>query len=189
MQSFRGTIERMFAHLKKWEILQGGQIDSILRREKELDVAMALHNLNLRDRLNLMAAIPKRAKHAAGSHILTLDIPPKVTIPKAVKETDAKFPPHVKKFINDLTTMGPTLHKIAVGMKPFDIFSDRNWKRGENLFLGGNVVQIAVEEEDLGIWRVRFNVGASRKYTTYKCFARLNKDAGVLQSACECKAG
>src|SRR3990167_10063375 len=150
---------------------------------------MALHNLNLRDRLKLMGIIPKRAKCAAGSHIMTWEIPPKMAIPKAVKETDANFPLHVKEFIDGLTFMGPTLHKIAVAIKPFDIFSDTNLKRGENLFLGGNVVQIAVQEEQLGIWRVRFNVGASRKFTTYKCYARLNKDAGVLASVCECKAG
>lgn len=166
-----------------------GQLDSILRREKELDVAMALHNLNLHDRLKLMGTIPKRAKSAAGSQILAWEIPPKMAIPKAVKVTDANFPLHVKEFIDGLTFMGPTLHKIAVAIKPFDIFSDRNLKYGENLFLGGNVVQIAVQEEHLGIWRVRFNVGASKKFTTYKCYARLNKDAGVLASVCECKAG
>ncbi len=87
-----------------------------------------------------------------------------------------------------MTSIGPAFHKIAVAIKPFDIFSDRTLKRGENLFLGGNVIQIAVEEENLGVWRVRFNVGASRKFTTYKCYSRLNKDAGVLSCVCECKA-
>ncbi len=38
-------MERMFARLKKWEILSGGLVDSIDTKEMELDCAMALQNL------------------------------------------------------------------------------------------------------------------------------------------------
>ena len=189
VQSIRGTIERMFAHLKKFDILHGGSVDSIVNKEMELDIAMCLHNLTLRVRLNLLESISARPSYVPGAHIFTSNLQPKDPTPKAVKETDAKFPKHVKDFIEGLSSIGPTLKNIVLGVNQFDYFTERTMKRGENLFLGGNVVQIAVEKEDLDVWRIRFNVGASRKYVTYKCYARLNKDSGVLASICECKAG
>jgi hypothetical protein len=70
VQSFRGLIERMFAHLKKWEVLHGGSIEAISTKEMEVDVAMALANLNLRARLGLLDSIPARAKFALGAHII-----------------------------------------------------------------------------------------------------------------------
>lgn len=179
----------MFSHLKKWEILHGGSVDSIKTKEKELDVAMALHNLNLRARLDLLRAIPTRAKYPPGCQIITSDLEPKISIPKFLKPTDAKFPSHLTAFIAALSSIGPTLHKIVIAARQFDIFSDRTKKRGENLFLGGCVLQISVEKEDLDVWRVRFLVGASRKHCIYRCYARLNQDSGILSSICECMAG
>ena len=69
------------------------------------------------------------------------------------------------------------------------IFTPRLLKRGENLFLGGNVLQYMVQEEELGIWRVRISVGASMKTPIYKCYARLNANEGVVSQICECKNG
>lgn len=189
MQSFRGLVERMFNVLKKWEVLHGGSVESIETKEKEMDVAMALTNLNLRSRLNLLDGIPKRAKFPLGSHIITSDVAPNVPIPKFIKPNDAKFPAHLKPFLADLTNLSPTLRKIVLGVNGFDIFTGRTVQRGENLFLGGNVLHIAVEQEGLDVWRVRFRVGASRKQNVYQCFARINSVNGVLDAACECVAG
>ncbi len=49
-------MERMFARLKKWEILSGGLVDSIDTKEMELDCAMALQNLIERFKLGLGAS-------------------------------------------------------------------------------------------------------------------------------------
>lgn len=179
----------MFAQLKKWQVLQGGSSREIEMKEKELDTAMALHNLNLRVDLKLLGSIRAPPKHAAGSHIITSDEPPSTGIPWSVKPSDAKFPAHLKRFMSALPSLGPTLRKIVLGIPPCDFFTPRGQKRGENLFVGGSVLQIVVEEEPLGVWRTCFVVGASRKHWVYRCYARLNKDMGVLTAMCECKAG
>lgn len=189
VQSYRGLIERMFARLKKWEVLSGGTLDSIDLMEMELDVAMALQNLNELDRLGLMDRIPARVQFAPLSHIVTRDVEPSLKIPKAVNVGDRNFPPHLRQFHAALPAIVPTLLKIVGGVPPFLIFSPRVLKRGENLFLGGNVLQIRAEEEGLGVWRVCFRVGASMKLNVYNCYARLRGNEGVLASCCECKNG
>ena len=68
VQSYRGLIERMFARLKKWEILSGGSVNSIATKEKELDCAMALQNLIERVRLDIVDGIPARAPFAPNAH-------------------------------------------------------------------------------------------------------------------------
>lgn len=73
MQSHRGIIERRFAHLKMFEILQGGSCDSIEIKEKELDAAMALCNLQNYQREKRMQNIPERPPFVEHSHIITKD--------------------------------------------------------------------------------------------------------------------
>ena len=189
VQSHRGLVERMFARLKKWEVLSGGSVESIEIKEMELDAAMALQNLNELVRLNFMHLIPDRPQFAPGSHIITRDLEPSLKIPKSVSVADAKFPQHLREFHGALSTIGPKLRKIIQAVPGNVIFTTRTLKRSENLFLGGNVLQIQAEEEGLGVWRVGFRVGASMKAVIYHCYARLRADEGVLHSCCECKNG
>lgn len=189
MQSHRGLIERMFARLKKWGILSGGSVDSVDTLELELDAAMALQNLNDMDRLGLLHLIPDRPPFAPSSHIITRDLEPNLKIPKAVNVGDRGFPQHLVRFQQALRGMAPSLLKIVNRDGNFNIFSPRVLKRGENLFLGGNVLQVRAELEDLDVWRVCFRVGASMKLPIYCCYARLRANEGVLASCCECKNG
>jgi hypothetical protein len=70
-----------------------------------------------------------------------------------------------------------------------DIFTTRVLQRGKNLFLAGNVVQIAAEHEGLDVWRLRGSAGASKKQPVYQCYARISAAQGVIDSICECKSG
>ena len=189
VQSYRGLIERMFARLKKWGILSGGAVDSIDRKEIELDCAMALQNLIERFRLDIVAGIPARAPFAPDSHIITPDLEPSMKIPRGYPLNSEKVPIHVRKFHGALSTIVPKLEQILSAAGNERIFTPRLAKRGNNLFLGGNVLQYMVEEEDLGVWRVRISVGASMKTPIYKCYARLDANVGVLRQICECKNG
>ena len=157
--------------------------------EQVLDVAMSLCNLNLRVRLDLLGGIVARPRHAPGSHIITPHLEPNLKIPKALKVSDDKFPAHLRAFAAAMAALGPTIHKIIVRVGNFDIFSNRVHKRGENLFLAGNVVQVTVEAEPLGIWRVCFKVWASFKRVLYLSYARLSAVEGVKDCICECKNG
>jgi hypothetical protein len=179
----------MFAHLKKWEVLHGGSVEAISTKEMEVDVAMALANLNTRARLGLLDSIPARAKFALGAHIITSDVEPKVSIPKPIKVTDAKFPLHLKAFHDALPSLGPTLRKLAIAVQGYDIFSTRTLQRANNLFLGGGVLQLAVQSLPVDAWRIRWVVGASMKANKYTGFADFSQMGGLLQSVCECHAG
>jgi hypothetical protein len=110
-------------------------------------------------------------------------------IPKAIKVSDAKFPNHLRAFAAAMAVLGPTIRKIVLGVGNFNIFSTRVDKRGQNLFLAGNVVQVTVEVEALDIWRVRFKVWASFKRVAYLCYVRLSAVEGVKDCICECKNG
>ena len=179
----------MFAHLKKWEVLHGGSVDAISTKEMEVDVAMALTNLNTRARLGLLESIPARAKFALGAHIITSDVEPKVSIPKPINVTDAKFPAHLRAFHDCLASLGPKLCKLAVAAQGYDIFTVRTLQRSKNLFLGGAVLQLAVQSLPADAWRIRWLVGASMKAHRYMGFADFSQMGGLLQSVCECHAG
>ncbi len=175
--------------MKKWEILSGGSVDSINTKEKELDCAMALQNLIERHRLNIVDDIPARAPYAPNAHIITPDLEPSMKIPKSVPLNSKKMPKHVLKFNGALTRIVPKLEQVLVKKGDDSLFQPRLLKRTENLFLGGNVLQFMVQEEALGIWRVRISVGASMKTPVYKCYARLDANEGVVDQICECKNG
>ena len=164
-------------------------MDSIAMKETELDVAMALDQLNQLDRLGMLQTIVVRPKFAPGSHILQHDLDPNMKIPKPMKVSDRKFPVHLRDFHHALTEIVPTIRKHVVGVGQWDIFTTRVLKRSENLFMAGNVVQIAVEYLDLGVWRLQGSVGASMKQPVYQCYAEVNAAQGVINSVCECKSG
>jgi hypothetical protein len=189
VQSYRGLIERMFARLKKWEVLFGALVESIDTKEMELDCAMALQNLIELFRLKLQDSIPARAPFSANAHIITRNLDPILKIPPVVALDSAKMPPHVVAFHGAMSTMYPTIRKKALGLPGAVIFPPRLLKRGENLFKSGNVVQFMVQDEGLGVWRIRFSVAASMKFPVYKCYAILNAEHGVQKSFCECKNG
>jgi hypothetical protein len=69
-----------------------------------------------------------------------------------LKVSDHKFPVHLRNFHRALTEIIPTIRKHIIGVGQWDIFTTCVLKRSENLFMAGNVVQIAVEYLDLGVW-------------------------------------
>ena len=189
VQSHRGLIERMFARLKKWDVLFDGNVDSIETMEMELDSAMALQNLLEMDRLDLLGLIPERARFAPGSHIITPDLEPKMKIPKSVVIGSPKVPQHIRDFHGAMAQIAPKLKQIILRLPNVNVCTPRVSVRGEGKFLGGNVLQVMVEPRELEQWWVRFSVGASMKTPTYRCYAILNANVGLADQVCECKNG
>jgi hypothetical protein len=189
VQSHRGLVERMFARLKKWQILIGGAIDSIDFLEMEMDAAMALQNLNERFRLDIVDGIPDRAPCPPGAHIITRDLDPNMEIGKSMTLENARFPSHWKTFMSEMTSVIPDIDKILSADDHYYIFSKRVRKRGENLFLGGNVAQISCKIMENDVYRVQARVYASMKAVCYTTFVDLQKGDGVLRAVCACKNG
>lgn len=189
MQSYRGLVERIIRCLKEFGISQGGTIDSIEKLEMEVDIVCELHNLKVRTREKLLKKIPKKGKFEVNAHIITPDLDPPLKIPRSVPLDSPKVPSHVTRFREELSSIVPKLERILKGDDPDCPFSGRVLARGNNLFEGCNVLQVAVQDEDDGLYTVRFHVGASMKNPVYKCFVQIKKDVGVVQQVCECKQG
>jgi hypothetical protein len=182
-------VERRFASLKKWLVLQGGIVESIITAEMECDAAMALDNLMLRMLENLQNDIPARALFAPDAHIITRSVPPPLKIPKAVDWKAAAFPAHLKAFREALTVVVPRVSKAIQVNGPQALFSNRIVKRAENLRAGGNVLQVSVQDAGGGSWWVRMTVGASMKDHVYNCWVHLTVGAGITATMGSCKNG
>ena len=187
MQTHRGIVERCFPKLKKWQILQGGNIESIDKFEMELDSCMALQNLIERHRLGLMEGIPARAPFVAYSHIITKDVEPNMSIPKSITQDNAKFPPHWKEVMRLMTSVMPDIKKILKGGSEIDIFSKRVLKRGDNLHSGGHCVQISSQVLQNDVIRYGAWTYATMKPPCYQTFFDVQKGVGVIRSVCTCK--
>ena len=153
VQSHRGLIERIFAKVKKWLVLSGGRVDSIDRKDGELDCAMALQNLIEMKRLGMLGIIPARGKFSVNAHIITRDLEPKMSIPKSLPLGSPKMPAHVVQFREALTSINPIVKRQVLSIAGNVIFTERLSKRGENLFKEGNVLQFMVQHEGLDVWR------------------------------------
>lgn len=189
MQSHRGMVERRFAALKKWQVLQGGIVESIATSEMECDSAMALDNLMLRFLENLLGDIPLRAPLAPDAHIITRKHPPPLKIPATVDWKADDFPVHLKAFHEALTVLVPQIAGTIQFNGPAALFSNRIVKRAQNLCAGGNVLQVSVQDIGEGSWWVRMTVGASMKDHVYQCWAHLTVGVGITATVGSCKNG
>jgi hypothetical protein len=130
VQSYRGLIERMFARLKKWEVLFCALVESVDTKELELDCAMALQNLIELFRLKQQESIPARVPFSKGAHIITPDLDPQLKIPPTVALNSPKVPPHIVKFHSDMSTMFPAIRRKAFALPGHVLFPPRLLKRG-----------------------------------------------------------
>jgi len=179
----------MFAFLKMFQILQGGHCDSIVTKEMELDVAMALQNLLTRERFDIMDGIPARAPFAPHAHIITRTEENVVKLPTKKDLADKGIPLHLKEFRRDITSHAGEILKALSSGGADQMFSTRNEKRGDNLFNGGNVLQVGAHCVGEREWVVRFNVGAHMKAFSYNCYLKMTVGSNIFASTCECVGG
>ncbi len=62
-------------------------------------------------------------------------------------------------------------------------------KRGENLYNGAYVLQLQVQHEGLGVWTVKYLVGASYSHETHSGYVEMTRDNAVVRSICDCFSG
>jgi len=179
----------MFKFLKTNEVLCGGNVESIVIKEKELDVAMALCNLNERVRQGLMKDIPARAPFAPQSHIITPHLEPPSLFPRSIGMDDANFPPHLMLFHSALTSTVSQLEGQLGDDAGAVSFSTRVRARGKNLLDGGNVLQVAAQHVGGAEWWVLGIVAASMKVHRYNCYVKIISGVGVDAMVCACKGG
>ena len=186
MQRHRGTIERSFASLKKFHILQGCKAQNIRNKEEVLDCAVALHNLNVYVREKRLDTISLRPPHQPLAHIITKDLELPQLYPKAANK---KLPSHLKEFQTALFSIKEDLAKVMERGNEKQKWSNRVIQRGENLWKAGNVLQIQVKNVDADLWWVKMHVGATMRSTSYVSLLEFTKHSNIFRCMCDCTNG
>jgi hypothetical protein len=179
----------MIRELKLFCILFGGDCTSVAQREKELNCAMALHNLIILDRADRLGSIPRGAPCAPDAHIITPAESPIPSIPTQKDINSADFPSHLNDFRNGLSVHTNQIKLWLNDASQEQIFSNRVVQRAKNLVNGANVLQIAVHKRMDDVWIVCGNVGASMKGVCYVSYMEIVIHSNIFKSTCECTAG
>jgi hypothetical protein len=192
VQSTRVVVEQAFADLKRAKVMTGNKIRTASQFGALLDCVIALHNFEVLRKANPNFELPPRRGAIPGEHIFTPLVPS--------NEVDLKIPAdapnlslvdyrHIKQFKDLLPSAARAMRQATeLGGKEC-VFYPTVGKRGQNLHKGAYVLQLRVQEEVLGVWTVRYLVGASYSYETHTGIFKMSPDDAVISSACDCFAG
>ena len=161
-------------------------------REDELDCVIALHNLRVLLKFNPDFDIPERRHALPREHVFSpqkpanevdLKIPPPI---RPAQERDIK---HIRDFISFLPSTVPAVKKALETGGDDSVFFPTVGKRGTNLYNGAYVLQLRVQQEEMGVWTVKFVVGASYSYELHTGYFQMTQDNAVAAQICECYSG
>lgn len=192
VQSYRAVVEQTFADLKRWKALEGNKVSSVADQEKVLDAISALHNLDVLYKRDPFYQIPRRRNPVEGEHIfgpLERDFDAMLKIPRPARVSDEEASPHVIAFKNWLPTAVPAVRRAIDRTSPDCAFYPTVLKRGLNLYQGAYVLQLQVQDEGLGMWTVKYVVGASYSYETHVGYFQMTQDNAAANHICDCYAG
>lgn len=157
-----------------------------------LDCAIGLHNLRVLFKANPDFDLPPRRAAIPGEYIFKPLVP--------TNEVDLKIPAdppnlrrkeyhHIKSFKEFLPSAARAMRNATEVHGKECVFFPTVGKRGENLHKGAYVLQLRVQEEELGVWTVKYIVGASYSYETHVGYFQMSRDNAVISSICDCYAG
>lgn len=157
--------------------------------EKVLHCVLALHNLKQLMKLDANFTIPVRRAVVSGEHIFTQKAELNLSIPKAMTPATRAKVPHIFNFQEMLKSAhGAISQALQTGGRD-SVFTPTVGERGKNLYKGAYCLQLRVQEEDLGVWCVKFTVGASYSYQTHIGYFRLSQDDAAISYICDCYSG
>ena len=192
VQSTRATVEQTFADLKKAKVLDGNKVKSVALLGKVVDCVLGLHNFRVLRKVSPLFDIPLRRAALRDEHIFQ----PLV----AEKDVDLKIPAdapnlalpkyaHIRRFKEFLTSAVRAIREAIKRGGKEGVFFPTVRKRGKNLYRGAYVLQLRLQEEELGVWTVKYLVGASYSYETHTGYFRISVDTAVIESICDCFSG
>ena len=192
VQSTRALVEQTIADLKLFKIMGGNKIKSVSDFEATLDCVIALRNLKVLRKLNPKFDMPERRAAMSQEHVFH----PRVS----EKDVDLKIPAdapdllrpeyqHIRDFKDFLPSAIPMVKKALEKGGDDCVFFPTVLKRGKNLYNGAYVLQLRVQPELLGVWTVKFLVGASYSYETHTGYFQISRDNGCIHSICDCFSG
>ena len=192
VQSVRAVVEQTIADLKLAKVMEGNKIKTVSKFEKVLDCVIGLHNLRVLLKANPQFDIPPRRAAIQGEHIFKPLVPENevdLKIPADAPDLSLKTYRHLSKFKDFLPSAAKAIGNALELHGKEGIFYPTVRKRGENLFKGAYVLQLKVQEELLGVWTVKYLVGASYSYETHTGYFKMSRDNAVMSSICDCFSG
>ena len=192
VQSVRAVVEQTIADLKLAKIMMWNKISTVADFEKLLDCVIALHNLRVLLKVNPQFDIPSRRAAIPGEHIFKPLVPEKdvdLKIPADAPNLALPENRHIKSFKDFLPSAAGAMRNALELHGKEGIFYPTVRKRGENLYNGAYVLQLSVQEELLGVWTVKYLVGASYSYETHTGYFQMSRDNAAINSICDCFSG
>jgi hypothetical protein len=124
---------------------------------------MALSNLRLYLLLKRLDSVPHRAPHPPNAHIITSDQVENLPVPREVTLQAPNFPTHLRLFKEGLSARVREIQAALDFNGDGAKFSNRIIQRGKKLHVGGNVLQVRVQQLQDDSWWVLLSVAASMK--------------------------
>lgn len=169
--------------------MEGNKIQDAEKVERVLDCVVGLHNLKILARRDKDFTIPKRLRAVEGEHIFKQETPVNLEIPDPLTPATQANVPHIFEFERFLQSAIGGINRALDGEKNDAVFFPTVLERGKNLFLGGYMLQIRLQNEGLDMWTISFIVGASYSYELHQGYVRMNHEQAVLESICDCISG
>lgn len=192
VQSIRAVVEQTIADLKLAKVMEDNKISAVTDMEKVLDCVISLHNLRVLCKLDENFAIPKLRAQIPGDHVFR----PKVdadqvdlSIPADAPDLSSPNYKHIKDFVEFLPSAATAIKDAVNSVGQERIFYPNVRKRGRNLYNGAYVLQLRVQDEGLGVWTVKYHVGASYSYEVHVGYFKMSRDNAAMENICDCYSG
>jgi hypothetical protein len=192
VQSVRAKVEHTFADLKNFKIMSSNKISTVADFEITLDNIMALHNLMILLKHFPNFDLPPRRAAITGEHIfhpLVRENDVDLKIPADPVDLTLTKYRHINEFTNFLTSASKAIREAIETGENECIFFPTVGFRGRNLYNGAYVLQLQVQDEGLGVWTVKYLVGASYSYEIHTGYFQMSRDDAAINHNCECFSG
>lgn len=192
VQSVRAVVEQTIRDLKCFKIMDGNKIKTATDFEEVLDCVIALHNLRVLLKGDKEFDLQARRAAVPGDHVFKPKIPQKDVDLKIPADTpDLSKPKYrdIRDFKGFLAAAAPAVKNALEKRGSNCIFFPTVKIRGKNLYDGAYVLQLQLQRELLGVWTVKYVVGASYSYETHTGYVQMSRENAALHHICDCYSG
>lgn len=192
VQSVRAVVEQTIADLKWFRVMKSNKIRTAGDFDTLLDCAIGLHNLLVLLKLNDRFDIPPRRAALPREHVIQPLVPENqvdLKIPEDEPDLYQANRQHIRKFTEFLPSAARAIRNALERGGEECVFYPTVLERGRNLYNGAYVLQLRVQEEAVGVWTIKYLVGASYSYQTHTGYVRVSQDNAAFNHICDCYSG
>ena len=185
-------VEQTIRDLKCFKIMDGNKIKTAANFEEVLDCVIALHNLRVLLNGDKAFDLPARRAAVSGDHVFKPKIPQQdvdLKIPADAPDLSKPEYRDIRDFKDFLAAAAPAVKNALEKRGPDCIFFPTVTIRGQNLYNGAYVLQLQLQKELLGVWTLKYVVGASYSYETHTGYVQMSRDDAAVQHICDCYSG